>query len=184
MRAILKRCNEAGGGARLGERGTNAVADKIMDKAWLAEAHLCLGRMNIDVNFLRRHLQIEENYGIRSGRENVAVSLRECMEDELVADQPLIDKHVDGVAVELLQLGFGDEASETKKTRVGCNVVLFALPGRGLGQTDASEIKFGRGREHVVAGLSAEDLEEPICAVANSWGDKESLRGRVKLKVF
>jgi hypothetical protein len=140
--------------------------------------------MNVDVNLLRRHLKIKEDYGIRSRRENIAVGLRECMEDELVPDQALIDEDIDRVAIELLQLGFGDEASEAKETGVGCNVVLFALPGRGLRQTDASEVKFGRSGEHVVAGLSAKDLEEAVCAVANSGGYKESLRGGVKFKVF
>src|ERR1700761_6853768 len=138
-----------------------------MDETWLTETHFRLCRMNVDVNLLRRHFEIEKNDGIRSRRENVAVGLRECMQDELVADQALIDKDVNGVAVEFLQLGFGDEASETKKPRIWYNVVLFALPRRGFGQTDASEIKFSRGGEHVVAGLPAEDLEEAVCAVAN-----------------
>jgi hypothetical protein len=160
VQTILKSGDETGCGTGLDERRANGVANKVVHEAWLAEADLCLGWVDIDVDLLRRHLEVKEDDGIRSGREDVPVSLRKCMEDELIADETLIDENVNGVAIELLQLGLGDEASQAQVTGVGCNVILFALPWWGLGKAGASEVKFGGSGEHVVAGVFAEDLEE------------------------
>ena len=84
------------------------------------------------------------------------------MEDEAVADEAMVDEDVDGVAVELLELGFGDEAGDAEVAGVGRGVVLVALPGWGLGQAGAAEVEFGGDREHEGGGVAAEDLEEAV----------------------
>jgi hypothetical protein len=62
------------------------------------------------------------------------------VENELVADEALVNEDVDGVAVELLQLGFGDEAGDADVAGVGWGVVFFALPRWGLGKACAGEV--------------------------------------------
>jgi hypothetical protein len=78
---------------------------------------------------LWRHLEEEQDNRVRGGRKNVAIGLVERVEDELVADEALVDEDIDGVAIELLQLRLGDEAGDAEKARLGRGVVFFALPG-------------------------------------------------------
>ena len=115
----LEGGGEAGGGAGLHERGADGVADEVVDEAGLAEADFGLGGMDVDVDLLRGHFEEEQDDGERGGRDDVAVGLGEGVEDEAVADEAVVDEDVDGVAVELLQLGLGDEAGEAEEAGVG-----------------------------------------------------------------
>ncbi len=133
-----------------------------MDEAGLAEADLGFGGVDIDVDLLRGHLEEEENDRVGGGRDDVAVGLGEGVEDELVADEALVDEDVDRVAVELLQFGLGDEAGDAEVAGVGRCVVRVALPGRRLGEAGAGEVEFGGGGEHVAGSVFAEDLEEAV----------------------
>ena len=119
MRASGEGGGEAGGGAGLHEGGADGVADEVVDEAGLAEADFGLGGVDVDVDLLRGHLEEEEDDGEDGGRDDVAVGLGEGVEDELVADEALVDEDVDGVAIELLQLGLGDEAGEAEVAGVG-----------------------------------------------------------------
>ena len=110
-----------------------------MHEAGLAEADLGLGGMDVDVDLLRGHLEEEQDDGEAGGRDDVAVGLGEGVQDEPVADEAVIDEDVDGVAVEALQLGLGDEAGDAEEAGVGGLVVLFALPGWWLGQAGAGK---------------------------------------------
>ena len=104
---------EAGGRAGLHEGGADGVADEVVDEGRLAEADFGLGGVDVDVDLLWGHLdEEEEDYGKRRRRDDVAVGVGEGVEDELVADEALIDEDVDGVAIEFLQLGLGDEAGD------------------------------------------------------------------------
>ncbi len=125
---------EAGGGARLHERGADGVADEVVDEAGLAEADFGLGGMDVDVDLLRRHLEEEQDDGVGGGRDDVAVGLGERVEDELVADEALVDEDVDGVAIELLQLGLGDEAGDAEVAGFGRRVVCSRFQGGGSGR--------------------------------------------------
>jgi hypothetical protein len=136
------------------------------------------------VDFLWGHLEEEQNDRVRGGRKDVAVGLVEGVEDELVADEALVDEDVDGVSIELLQLGLGDEAGETQVAGVGWGVVLLALPRRRFGQAGAREVELGGGGEHVVAGVFAEDLEEAVGGVGDRGRDEERLGCAVELDVF
>src|SRR5205814_5728822 len=129
-------------------------------------------------------LEEEQDDREAGGREDVAIGLREGVEDELVADEALVDEDVDGVAIEFLQLGLGNEASDTEKTGFGWSVVSVALPGRRLGELYAGEVELGGGREHVVAGVFAEDLEEAVGGVGYSGRDEKCLCRGVDFGMF
>ncbi len=96
---------------------------KSWTKAGLAEADFGFGGVDVDVDLLRGHLEEEKDDGEGCGRDDVAVGLGERVEDELVADEALVDEDVDGVAVELLQLGLGDEAGDAEVAGIGRGVV-------------------------------------------------------------
>jgi len=66
-----------------------------VDEGLLAEADFGLGGVDVDVDLLRGHLEKEEDYGERRWRDDVAVGVGEGVEDELVADEALVDEDVD-----------------------------------------------------------------------------------------
>ena len=162
-----ERGGEAGGGAGLHEGGADGVADEVVDEARLAEADFGLGGVDVDVDLLRGHLEEEQDDGERGGRDDVAVGLGEGVEDEAVADEALVDEDVDGVAIELLQLGLGDEAADAEEAGVGRGVVGVALPGWGLGDAGAVEAELGGDGEQQVEGVAAEDLEDALGGVGD-----------------
>ena len=174
---------EAGSGAGLHQRGADGIADEVVDEAGLAETDFGLGRMNVDVHLLRGHLQKQQHHGEAGGRKDVAVGLAECVEDQLVTDEALIDEDVDGVAIEFLQLGLGDEAGEAEVAGVGWGVVGVTLPGGWLGQSGVGEVGLGGGGEHQAEGVLAEDLEEPLAVVGHRGCDQQSLGGGVEFEV-
>ena len=155
-----------------------------MDEAGLTEADFGLGGMDVDVDLLWRHLEEEQDDRVRGGRENVAVRLAECVEDESVADEALVDEDVDRVAIEFLQFGFGDEAGEPKVAGVRRGVVFFAFPRWGFGEASAGEVHLGGDGEHVVAGFFAEDLEERSAALATAGATSRACVAEWSSKCF
>ena len=107
---------EARNRARLNQRVANAVADEVVHQRLLTETYLGFSRVNVDVDFLRRHFQKEQDHWRTGGRDDVAVGLGDGVQQKPVANKPLVDEDVDGVAVELLQLGLGVEAAERRST--------------------------------------------------------------------
>ena len=75
----------------------------------LAEPNLSLRWMNIHVHFRVRHLKKQQNHRENRGRKNVAIRLRERVVNEAVADEPAVDKCVNRIAIQLLNLRLGDE---------------------------------------------------------------------------
>ena len=162
VRAAGEGGGEAGGGTGLNEGGADGVAEEVVDEGGLAEADLGLGGMDVDVDLFGGHLEKEQDDGEAGGRKDVAVGLGEGVEDEAIADEAAVDEDVDRVAVEFLELGFGDEAGDAEEAGVGGFVVFVALPGWGLGQAGAAEVHLRGEREHEGGGLAAEDLEEAV----------------------
>ena len=179
-----ERGEEAGGGTGVHERGANGVADEVVDEAALAEANLCLGGVDVDVDLLRGHLEEEQDDREGCWRDDVAIGFGEGVEDETVADEAAVDEDVDGVAVELLQLGLGDEAAEANEAGFGLFVVGGTLPGGWLGDTGVGEVELGGNGDEALKGFAAEYLEEALAGVEDRRCDEESLRGRVQLEVF
>ena len=114
-----------------------------MDEGLLAEADLSLGGMNVDVDLVRRHFEKEEDDGERGGRNDVAVGLNDGVNDESIADEALVDEDVDGIAVEFLQRGAGDEAADAEEAGIGRSVVAIATPGRRFGEAGVVEAALG-----------------------------------------
>ena len=133
-----------------------------MQKGGLAEADLGLGGVDVDVDLFGREVEEEQDDGEGGGRDDVAVGLGEGVEDEAIADEAVVDEDVDGVAVELLELGFGDEAGDAEVAGVGGFVSGFALPGGWLGEAAVAEGELGGDGEHEAGGIAAEDLEEAV----------------------
>jgi hypothetical protein len=93
-----------------GQLVADGVAHKVVQPAGLAEADFGLGRVDVDVHLLRRHLDKQQHHGKRSGGKNIAIGLAHRVHQQAVAHQAAIDEAVDRVAVEFLQLRLGGEA--------------------------------------------------------------------------
>ena len=166
----VQGAEEAGRGPGFHQRGADGVADEIVHKGRLAEADLGFGGVHVDVELLRREFEEEEDDRKTGGRDDVAVGLGEGVEDEAIADEAAVGKDVNGVAVELLQLGLGDEAGEADKAGFGGFVVLVTLPGWGFGQAGAAEVDLGGDGEEGVEGFAAEDLVEALAGIRRRRG--------------
>src|SRR5690348_11007860 len=70
--------------------------------------------MNVDVNFGRGHFKKQQHHGVDGGRQHVAIGLGESVLHQAVADEASVDEDEDGVAVEFLDFGLGDEAVHAK----------------------------------------------------------------------
>src|SRR6185437_7347060 len=117
----------------------------------------------------------EEDDGKGCRRQDVSVGLRDGVKEEAVAHEAAIDEGVDGIAIELFELGLGGEAGEAKVA--GCRrlVVLVLLPWGRRGQAAALEIDFGGEGQQMIESFAAEDLEDAVCGL----GDRRRLQQRV-----
>jgi hypothetical protein len=75
---------EAGCGTSLQECGADGVADEVVDEAGLAETDFGFCGMDVDVDFLRRHLEEEQDDREGRGGEDVAIGLAESVEESTV----------------------------------------------------------------------------------------------------
>ena len=109
---------EAGGGAGVHEGGADRVADEVVDEGGLAETDFGLGGVYVDVDFLGREFEEEEDDGEGCGGDDVAVGLQESgVEDEAVADEAAVGENVGRVAVELSEFGFEMKPLECGRNR-------------------------------------------------------------------
>jgi hypothetical protein len=104
-----------------------------VDAVLLAEADLGLGGVDVDVHLLGRHLQEEQNDREAGGWNDVAVGLRDGVEQQPVTDKAFIDKDIDGVAIEFLELRFGVETGQAQSSRLGFGLIGIDFPGWQLG---------------------------------------------------
>src|SRR5580658_3759703 len=137
----IKGGKKPGCGPRLDERGSKAIADEIVDQSLLAKADLGLGRVDVYVDLLGWHIEEEQHHREAGGWNHVPVSLGYRVKQQPVADKPLVHKHVDRVAVELLELGLGIKSAEAERSRrvdrLGGIETRVAAPRRWLGQSGA-----------------------------------------------
>jgi hypothetical protein len=101
---------ELGHGAGFHQCGAHRIADEIVHHAPLAETNFGFRGMNVDVDFSRRHFEEQQHHGIDRGRNNVAIGLGERVLHQAVADEASIHEYENRVAIELLDLGFGNES--------------------------------------------------------------------------
>jgi hypothetical protein len=154
-----------------------------MQEGLLAEADFGLGGVDVDVDFVRGHFEEEQDDGEGGGRNDVAVGLNDGVNDEAVADEALVDEDVDGIAVEFLESGAGDEARDAEEAGVGGRVVLIAAPGRGFGDAGVVEAALGGHGEELVEGVAAEDLVDALGGFADGGRGEQRVRRRVELEV-
>ena len=114
---LAQRHGKTGRRPRRHQRRPHRIADEVMHKPRLAEAHLGLRRMHVDIHLLRRHLQKQQHHRERCRRNDVAIGLGQRMQHHAVAHQPLVHEDVHRVAVQLLQLRLGDEPRKPQKSR-------------------------------------------------------------------
>ena len=69
-----------------------------MDEVAVLEADLDLGRVDIDIEFLRRHFEEQKHHGVLVGLDEAAVGLAEGVADEFVADEAAVEEGVLEVA--------------------------------------------------------------------------------------
>ena len=89
MVAFIEACRDQFG------VGPICRALKIVNQRLLAKPHFGLRRMDVDIHFLWRHLEKQQSHRGTSGRNNVAISLGDGVQQQAIADKPLVDKNID-----------------------------------------------------------------------------------------
>src|SRR5207245_8533438 len=110
------------------------------------------------------------------GREQIAIGLGECVLDQLVPDDPLIDEAVQRIAIELLHFWFRDEAVKTDAACCGRLILGTSLPRRWFGQAGALELKLGGDGNKSVEGLAPEKLVDAFAVCFDRSGGYEFVR--------
>ena len=87
-------------GARLGQRALQGAVDEVVDQARVAEAHLVLGRMHVDVDAARVEFEEQHVGRLAAMEQHVGIGLLHRMRDAAVAHGATVD-------VEVLLVGAG-----------------------------------------------------------------------------
>ena len=163
----FERGEEAHSGARPDDFGAQGVAHEVVHETGLAEANFGFRGMNVYIDFFRRQLEKEQHDGKGCGRQDVSIGIRDGVEEQAVAHEAAIDEGVDGIAIELFELGLGGEARQPQMAGDGRLVVLILLPRRRCREADALELDFGGDGQQVIESFLAEDLEDAVCGLGD-----------------
>ena len=93
--------------AHLTERPVQGAVEEVVDHATVAETHLVLGRVHVDVDHARIDLEEQHEGRVATVEQHVAVGLAHGMGDQLVAHHAAVD-------IEILQVGLA--AREGRQT--------------------------------------------------------------------
>ena len=167
-----------------GQLVANGVAHKVVQPVGLAETDFRFRRVHVNVHLFRRHLDKQQHHGKGRGGEDIAIGLAHRMHEQAVAHQAAIDEAVDGVAVELLELGLGGKAGDAQPSRCGRLVVLRPPPRRWFRQPGAGQLDFGCQREKLIQRVLAEDLKNTLCRALDRGRHQQGVGGRVQLKML
>ncbi len=167
-----------------GQLIADGVAHKIVQPRRLAKTHFGLGRVNVDIHLLGRHLHKQQHHGKGRGRKNIAVGLAHRVHEQAIAHQPAIDEAVDGVAIEFLKLRLGSEAGDAQRSRLRLLVVGRPSPRRRFGQPGVRQLDFGRQGQQLIQCVLAEDLEDALRRLAHRRRHQQRMRGGVQLEVL
>src|SRR5581483_136739 len=142
--------------------------------------------MYIYVNFNIQHLQKQQHNQENGWRDNVAISLHQCILNQPVANQAAIHKRVDRVTVQLLDLGLRNETMQPQESRIspGLLIIFLAPPRWRLRQSDTLQRQLGRDGDELVKSFFAEDLVNAIAVSPDRWRNQHGIGRRMKLKVF
>ncbi len=69
------------------------------------KTNFLFGRVHIDIYQRRVHVQQEDNLGVASAHEALAVSFHDGPDDELVSDVPLVEITEDAIPPAPIQVG-------------------------------------------------------------------------------
>src|SRR5438552_8246608 len=160
--------------------------------------------MNVNVNLTAGQLQKKEYYREHRGRNDIPVGFSERVLDDAVANQASVDKHVNGIAIELLDFGFGNEAVSaqlakrffflldqifadgacTKRKSAGVTLLLFPPPRWGLRQADSFKRLQGGDGNQLIQNLFSEDLVNALAAIGHRRRNQNCIGGRVQLEML
>src|SRR5438552_6158100 len=160
--------------------------------------------MNVNVNLTAGQLQKKEYYREHRGRNDIPVGFSERVLDDAVANQASVDKHVNGIAIELLDFGFGNEAVSaqlakrfffllgqifadgacTKRKSAGVTLLLFPPPRWGLRQADSFKRLQGGDGNQLIQNLFSEDLVNALAAIGHRRRNQTCIGGRVQLEML
>ncbi len=172
----MQRLKETRRRPRIHQRRPHRVPHKIMHKTSLPKPYLRLRRMHIHIHFLRRHLQKQQHHRIRSRRNDIPVSLRKRMQNQTVANQPPIHKHINRVPIELLQLRLTHKPAQPYKPRLRRLIILATLPRRRLRQPRPGEVHLRRHGNQALKRLPPKDLKQPLTRIRHRRRHQQRLR--------
>src|SRR5262249_14833378 len=151
------------GKRRSGPRLDQPVAQRIANEMWhkrlMAETHLCLGRMHVDVDLLAIALEKQQRKRIAGVRHEIVIRRGDGMQQQLVANQTAVDEGENRIAIALLDLRTGDKTREAKDA-AGWIVRLAPKLGDGFGWRD-------RRRWQEQLPLAAPQLDQLVESLAS-----------------
>src|SRR5437870_4984431 len=143
--------------------------------------------MDVDIHFAVGQFEEKQHYRKNSWRQDVAISLGECVLNEAVTDQAAVDEDVDRVAVEFLNLGLRDEAVYAQFAGISGTfrfVFFRAAPRRRLWQADLFQRLHGRHRNQLVENLLPKNLINALAVARYRGRDQHGVGSRVQLEVL
>ena len=188
VRANLR--NELRHRPRLHQRASHRVAHEIVHRGLLPETNFGPRGMHVDVDFGRGQFQKQQHNRVHRRRNDVPVRLGDCMLNQPVTDEPPVDEDENRIAVQLLNLGLGDEAVNPHLARIFWGgpfpivLCLFPPPRRGLRESHVFEsLPCGHG-DQLVEGLLAKHLIDALAASRHRRRHQHGVRGRMQFKML
>ena len=127
----------------------NRVAHEIVNQGTVAEAHLGFRGVHIHIHFLEIAIEKQQREGIAGLRHQVVIGGRDRVQQQAVANESPVDKQIDGITIQLLNLRPTDKAAQTEMA--GSRFVLLG------GQRDGARLV--PQVQEILQHLASEDLE-------------------------
>ena len=121
-----------------GERGAQRTDDQAAHDAGVAEAHLGLGGMDVDVDQRGRRLEEQRHHGMAIARQEILVGAAHGAGEQLVAHRPAVDEEILVLAGRPIERRQAGEARQPEALAVGVD------------------------RERIVGELAAHDGRQPL----------------------
>src|SRR5689334_1113664 len=98
----------------------------------MAEPHLGLRRVHVNVDFLEIALEKQQRKGITRRRHQVVIGGRQRVQQEAVTNQAPVDEQINRIAIETLHLRAADEAAQAEAARASLLVFRRQREGARL----------------------------------------------------
>ena len=151
----------------LGERVLGGADDQAAHQGGIAEADLGLGRMDIDVDQVRRHLEEERQDGMAVVRQEVAIGPADRAVEQLVAHRPAVDEEVLGLGIGAVEGRQADVAGQAQALALGVDRQrilgeVAAEDRREAAQARLEQLALGGRQVQEIALAVAEDEADPV----------------------